>query len=286
MGADLCEQALAIYRELGDPEGICSGLSGRNMFAADRGDVAGARAALEEAILYARANDVPGFLPTALNNLGDVAIEEGNLDEASALCEEGLSVAKSLATTGDIPVLLINLTHIANLQGRHSDAAKLGRKTLKAALDDEDLRTAAGAVMEIAWPLARQGQPERAGRLLGSAKAFYEKAGMSLERTEKVCERRTHEILRRQFEAHAVRALLDEGRMMPLEDAVLDALGEGHDHAGSPGRAPANRRPRRVQADPSATADRIASGYRAGRAPLGAPRPPWMTWLGYPGGFG
>ncbi len=246
-GADLCEQALAICRELGDPEGICSGLSGRNMFAADRGDVAGARAALEEAIRYARAHDVPGFLPTALNNLGDVAIEEGNLDEAWALCEEGLSVAKSLAATADTSILLINLTHIANLQGRHGDAVKLGRKTLKAALDDEDLRTVAGALMEIAWSLARQGQLERAGRLLGSAMAFYENSGVSLERTEKACERRTRGILRRQFEAHAVRALLAEGRMMALEDAVRDALAEGHDrdssHAGSTSEPPTAMRP-------------------------------------------
>jgi predicted ATPase/DNA-binding SARP family transcriptional activator len=246
-GADFCEQALAIYRELGDPEGICSGLSGRNMFAADGGDLVGARAALEEAIRYARANDVPGFLPTALNNLGDVAIEEGNLDEAWALCEEGLIVAETLAATADASILLINLTHIANLQGHVSDAVRLGRKTLKAALDDEDLRTAAGAVMEIAWPLARQGQLERAGRLLGSAMRFYEDSGVTLERTERVCERRTREILCGQFDAHAVRALLAEGRVMPLEDAVRDALGEGHDpdspHVGITSEPPTSTRP-------------------------------------------
>ena len=225
-GADLCEQALAIYRQLEDPEGICSGLSGRNMFAAERGDLTGARAALEEAIQHARAHHLPGFLPTALCNLADVAIAQGNLDEAQALCEEGLTLAQSVEGLGDEPTLLINLTHIANLQSRYGDATTLGRQTLTAAFADEDRRTAAGALMEIAWPLAELGQRERAGLLLGAAIGFHDNAGTGLERTEKVCEQRTRKVLRDQLEAHELQALLDRGRKMTLENAARDALEE------------------------------------------------------------
>jgi predicted ATPase len=155
-GAALCERGLEIYRKIGDAQGVCFALTGRQELAAAQGDLPGARAALEEGIRIARANDVPGLIPIALNNLADIAIEEGNLNEARALCEEGLTLAESLAQTDATAVPLINLAHIANLQGRATDAATLARQAVNAALGHEDKRTAAGAVMEIAWPFATQ----------------------------------------------------------------------------------------------------------------------------------
>ncbi|HWJ50392.1 MAG TPA: BTAD domain-containing putative transcriptional regulator, partial [Solirubrobacteraceae bacterium] len=219
-GAALCDQALAIYRELGDPEGICWELMNRGIFATDLGDLAGGRAAFEEAILYAREHDVPDSVPTALTCLGDLAIEQGRLDEARALCEEGLTLAEELATNGvETAIALINLAHIANLQRRHSEAAKLGRQAYTAALDSAGRLSAASAAMQIAWPLAEQGQPERAGRLFGAAVEFLERAGATKQRTDIVCEQAVRNALREQLDEHTVQALLAEGRSMPLEEA-------------------------------------------------------------------
>jgi predicted ATPase len=224
--AGLGEQALAIYRELGHPEGVCMELNGRAASAAGRGDLGRARAALEEAIDHARTNELPGFLPDALNNLGDVAIAQGDLDEARALCEEGLKLAGSAGAGVDTPNLLINLTHIANLQRRHADAAELGRETLTVAIDREDSLTAAAAVMQIAWLLAQQGEPERAARLLGAGIGFHQKTDASLQRSDQVCADRTRDRLCDQLDAERLQALLDQGRDLPLEQAVRDALSE------------------------------------------------------------
>ncbi len=177
-GAAVCEQALAIYRELEDHEGICWETNNRGLFALERGDPAGARMALEDALQYAREHDVASFLPIALGNLGDFSIEEDRLDEARALCEEALALATGQATNGrETTACLINLAHIANLQGRLGDAATLGRRALTVALESADSLSAAEAVMEIAWPLAQQGQLERAGRMLGAAIGFHEQSG-------------------------------------------------------------------------------------------------------------
>ncbi len=132
--------------------------------------------------------------------------------------------AESSATAEATPSLLVNLTHIAGLQNRHGDAAQLARNTLTVALEQGDTFTAAAAVMHIAWLLATQGDPERAARLLGSAIGFHERAGATLQRTERVCERRAREALRDQFDAPTLQALLDEGRAMALDAAVRDAL--------------------------------------------------------------
>jgi len=231
---ELCDRALAIYRELGHAEGICIELSARSTSATDRGDLMAARTALQQAIVHARANGVPEFLPTGLCNLGDLAIEEDDLDEARAHCEEGLTLAESGAMTEATPWLLTNLTHIANLQSRHTDAAELGRKTVIVALDRDDSLLTAAALMEIAWVLAEQGEPKRAGRLLGAGLGFHETAGATLQRTDRVCEDRTCHSLRAQLDEHRVQTLLDEGRNLPLEQAVRDALTESP--VGSPAR--------------------------------------------------
>jgi hypothetical protein len=81
-------------------------------------------------------------------------------------------------------------------------------------------------MMEIAWPLATQGQLERSARLLGAATGFLETAGITLQRTEVVCEQQARKLLSDQLDTSTLQALLTEGRRMPLEEAVRDALTE------------------------------------------------------------
>lgn len=222
-GAELCEQALATYRQLEDPEGICRELQRRSTFAGERGDLDGERASLTEAILFAREQNVPGFVPTALVNLGDVAIAQGRLDEARSLCEESLALGEGYVGTAAATALL-NLMHIANLQRRHGDAANLARETLAAAVDREDLVIAASATMQIAWRLAEQSQPERAGRLLGAAVEFFETTGATKQHTDIVCEQAVRNALRDQLDEHIIQALLSEGRETPLEEVIRNEL--------------------------------------------------------------
>ncbi len=221
-GAELCEQAHAMYRELEEPEGICRELLWRSIFADERGDLDGERAALAEAIRFASQHHVPGCMQTALVSLGDIAIAQGKLDEARSLCEESLALGDFVGTSGAIA--LLNLMHIANLQGRYSDAANLADKTLTAALDREDLLIAASTGTEIAWALANRGQPERAARLLGAAVEFYETAGATKQQTDVVCEQAVRDALRDQRDERIINALLDEGRKTPLDKVIRDEL--------------------------------------------------------------
>jgi predicted ATPase/DNA-binding SARP family transcriptional activator len=222
-GAALCEQALAIYRQVRDPENICREILSRGLFAAERGDFARCRAALEEAVAIARKHDVTGFLPTALMNLGNVEIEEGRLEEARTHSEEALALAEGLA--GPIyAIALINLAHVANLQRRHHDGAHLGRKAATAALSREDLLTAAAAAMEVAWALAAQGQTDRAGPLLGAAVEFSTQSGVARQRTDVVCEHAAHSALRDHLDEQTAQALFQQGRDRSLEEAIQDEL--------------------------------------------------------------
>ncbi len=222
--ASIYDEALAICRELGEPEGISGALVRRARSAFARGDLVAARAAFEEAILYAREHGLPHHLGPALIGLGDLAIVQGDLDEARTLCEESLTVAGDPASNVDSSTALLNLTHIANAQLRHGDAAALGRNALTVALEEEDSLTAAAAVMEIAWALADRGQHERSARLLGAGIRFLENAGAELQSTDLECEERTRAILGAKLDIDLVRALFEEGRDTSLAEAVDDAL--------------------------------------------------------------
>ena len=227
-GVLLCDEALAIYRQLDDKLGICREMISRGLLAVARDDLAGQRAAFEEAILYARQQVMAGLLITALDCLAYCAMAEGNLDEAQALGEESLTLG---VDSGFVPVrTLTNLAHIANVQGRYDDARHFGREALASELAREDWLHS--APVEVAWTLAEQGRHRPAGRLLGAALGFIDQAGANIAWDIKICKERTCTILRDHLNEQTVQALLDEGRRTPLAKAVQDALSESPDTDG------------------------------------------------------
>ena len=218
-GAELGEQALAIYRELGDTVGIFREMVNRTGLPAAVGDRLRERAAIEEALRFARQHELTYHLPVALVYLGDLEIAEGRLDQARALCEEALSLASSDSTPG--MVALGNLAHIANLEGRHLDAADLAARSMAAAAAVEYAVCTVSAAMELAWSLAEQGEPERPARILGAWSEFREWAGVGKQRTDRVCEQAVREALHEQLDERRFQTLVEQGRSMTIEQAVV-----------------------------------------------------------------
>jgi predicted ATPase/DNA-binding SARP family transcriptional activator len=214
-GWELCDQALATYRQLGDEEGICWELMNRGALAAERGDPAAGRSAFEEEILFARDRDLLVFLPGGLSSLADIEIADGRLDEARTLCEEALTLPDR--SSFDTGVSLINLAHIANLQGRYGDSTNFGLAALGVALDHENRHMVAAAALEIAWSAAEQGEPEQAARLLGAAIEFFAETGVTRQRTDTKCEQAALHAMRDRLDEQTVQALIREGRTMPID---------------------------------------------------------------------
>jgi predicted ATPase len=218
--ADLCEQALAVYRELGDAGGIIRSMDLRAQAALAQGDVPGARVMMEEAVQLAREHEDTGWLPSVLGNLADIAMAEGRLDQARALCEEALSSGTGASLATDLVVgLQLNLAQVANLERRHADAAKLGQAALDGALATRFLGFAAPAAL----CLAELQQPERAAWLLGAAAEYYRHTGAAMQWTTRAAEHAAREALDRQLDERTFNELLDEGRAMTIEQAALIA---------------------------------------------------------------
>jgi len=219
--ASFGEQALAVWQELGTRDAVANELVSLGTIAVLQGDSIGGRAVLERAIQYVRDHELSDFLPRALNNLGDLALFEGELGEARLLCEECVAVTTPASLPADVAI--INLAHIATLEGRHADGATLASKALRAALGRGDRLTAAWAAVEIAWPLAEQGELRDSARLLGAGLAFLEAAGADREWTDTACEAAVRKILNDTLNSETVEALVDEGRNLPLEQLARSA---------------------------------------------------------------
>jgi predicted ATPase/DNA-binding SARP family transcriptional activator len=218
---DLGEQALELYRELGDMGGVIRETSMRGGAVVHLGDLPRARVMMEDAVQLAREHQYTGWLPRTLGNLADLAMAEGELDRARALCEEALSLGPPATPNAIVTAYLqLDLADIANLERRYAPAAKLAQDALVRLYQSGHRDTAAGAALSLAWSLAELRQPERAAQLLGAALEFYRQTGTAMQWSETTCEQAARDALATQLDERGFHALLDQGRTMTVEQAL------------------------------------------------------------------
>jgi tetratricopeptide (TPR) repeat protein len=214
---DLCDQAIAIYRELGDVGAIVRETISRSAAAAD--DRRRSRALLAETLRFAREHDLPRARPHVLAHLAMSYQLEGRLDRARALYERALALASN-ESPGLCTVIRVDLAHLANLERRHTDAAELAQEVLEQTRVIGLRRTGTVAALEFAWSLTELHQPERATRILGAALEFYRDGGTFMQSDEVESEQAIRDALGAKLDERTFQALLDEGRGMTVEQAV------------------------------------------------------------------
>ncbi len=93
----LCQQSLALFRELGETPGTALSLYGLGTMAWMRGNLALARSLLEEALTLFRGLDDPWGITSSLISLASVALERGEYARTHALLEESLALSREQA---------------------------------------------------------------------------------------------------------------------------------------------------------------------------------------------
>ncbi len=218
--ADLCDRALAVYRELGDAAGILLETTKRAAAAGALGDLPQSHALLEEALALEREHDLTHAHAHTLVHLAGYYVSVGSLDRARAVLEEALLATE--VGSGARVLVQVNLAYIANVERRHTDAAELAQEVLERAFAIGRSAVAAVAALEFAWSLAELHQPERAARILGAALEFYRDAGTFMQSDEAESEQAIRDALGAQLDDGTFHALLDEGRGMTVEQAVRE----------------------------------------------------------------
>jgi predicted ATPase len=215
------EQALAIARELGDDD-----IAYRALMALSEGyDMVGRDADAEAAYSGARraAQATGDRLREAatIYNLG-VSVGERDRPRALTLMSEAMAIAEDVGSVEAVASSLIGIGSLLREDGRVEEALPMLLDGIaRVAPLGFPVRTALGLV-EVAAVLVDRGDPERAVRLLGTAEATLDAAGMASDRTGDEVRRLATETLG----TDGVAALLADGRAMTLDDAVALAVGD------------------------------------------------------------
>ena len=124
------EQSLALWRELGDKQGIASSLSNLGIIAHQEGAPDIAKTLHEESLALGRELADKRGIAVALNNLGLALQELGDYHKAGQLYEESLTLRRELGDTLGIAGSLGNLGLVAQELGDYAKARTLYQESL------------------------------------------------------------------------------------------------------------------------------------------------------------
>ena len=230
------EQALALFRELGDRVGLGRALGTLASVLARYGEHATADTLNAEALALRREVGDRRGVAMLLNNMGSQANLAGKYARALPLLEESLQVCREL-DDADATLIwpLSTLGETLLEQGEYTRARALLTEGMQVAQQLRSKDHLTYYLEDFAWLAAMQGvaeqrteeQARRAARLFGAAEAQREAMGQRLAGTELALHDRHVVSARAHLDAVAWSAAWAEGRAMPLEQAIAYALEMG-----------------------------------------------------------
>jgi predicted ATPase len=221
--AALLEEALALFRQLGDMKHVASVLDRLSGPVGHLGDHARARALADESLALCREI---GDRAGSLYPLSKVAWDEwkrGDRERGVRLTEEALELARETGDAWWTAELLHTLAEMAWEEGDLAGAAALGRECVSLAYELGNALTLVYGFGLLAVQAAVAGDRARAGRLWGAVEALEEtgEARLSTETHER------YEGAIFTLSDAALEADRAEGREMTLDEAVKHALKVG-----------------------------------------------------------
>jgi predicted ATPase/class 3 adenylate cyclase/DNA-binding CsgD family transcriptional regulator len=113
----LCQESLAVYRELGDTAGIASSLHLLAVISWGRGNLTMSRSQEEESLTLFKELGDKRSVAYVLVNLGSLAIDQGEHTRARSLLEDSLEMSRELGDTMSIADSLYHLARLYRLSG-------------------------------------------------------------------------------------------------------------------------------------------------------------------------
>ena len=175
--AELFEEALALYRELGDDGGVSGVLAELGQVVRAQGDHDRAEALSEESLELGRRLGEPRISAIALGTLGRVESHRGNLEGATARHEESLALFRGLGHQWGSAYTLANLAVEALGRGEGERALALNEESLSIYTELGDRTGMALALINLGDVARERGEDERAAGLYNEALALYRDLG-------------------------------------------------------------------------------------------------------------
>ena len=216
------EEALAVYRSIGDHLHVTSALTNLGWVACLQSDYPAARAYFTECLAARRKLGDPRLIADSLREVGYVARQQGTLDEARGLLQESLALYRQRKQLTGIARVLSDLALLEVIQGREPLARKHLAECLGVLQEQEHPPAGIARLLEVEGALAAENPVtcERAARLLGAAAGLRMRQKTPLPAEEVVEQERLREHLREVLGSSAYQALHEAAHSLSLEEAL------------------------------------------------------------------
>jgi tetratricopeptide (TPR) repeat protein len=225
------DEALALYRSLGDASGIAMATLFLGLAPADEGDYAQAAQIFENCVvLFREAGDEKMSLYSS-RLLGWMYEELGDYDGARRLHEANLERARALGDKQMEGQTLTALAYLAGMDGRFEDAIPMLEEALRIDRDMGALLQTSFDLCRFARALANVGGAERAAVVLGAAEAIREQIGAAWAPWLAATVEETRARAVAQLGGDAFAEAWDAGKKLKADEAIAFALGESESDA-------------------------------------------------------
>jgi predicted ATPase/DNA-binding SARP family transcriptional activator len=180
----LGEESIALYRSLGDLEGVgrTAHLLGQAEF--ELGDMDRALAYAEESLGLARELGHVRGLIVSLRALGALSAAGGDVERGHELLDESERLAREHGDDSALAAILLDQSRLALTAGDPESAATLAAATVELYNKYGTTAGVAEGLHMLALAAVADGKPDRAARLLGAAEALRDAAGTRLAAAE------------------------------------------------------------------------------------------------------
>jgi ATP/maltotriose-dependent transcriptional regulator MalT len=235
IASDFHDQALSIWRALGDTPGMVASLHGLGDTALWVGEANTARARYEEGLQLARTRGTAEDVALFAFHLGQLWWLEGDLDLGERYGEQALAVARAAGSSTWTAYALYVLASLAHERGDLGRAGRLYREALGLGWEHHDRLCVRMALPGLAGVAAMDGDAARALRLAGAASALEDNAGMWAFPPIRARQERWLATAEQALDAASREAAWAEGRRLTLDEVIAHAL-EQAPPAADPGR--------------------------------------------------
>ncbi len=174
------EESLALYRSLGDREGIGRTVHLLGQAAVALGQRDRALAYADESLRLARELGHVRGLIVSLRELGALTAEGGDLRRANELLDESEGLAREHGDDSALAAILLDRSRLALAARDTESAASLATEAVELYRRYGTTGGVAEGVHVLALAAEADGEPDRAARLLGAAEALRDAAGTPL----------------------------------------------------------------------------------------------------------
>jgi len=222
-GERFSEEALSLWRRLGDERGLALGLFFRAQIAFDRGDFSLTRALSDESLSLTRARGDHWTTAMLLAGLSVLDLHQFDHDRATAMAEESVAIFRQIDDRWGVAMATGNLAMIAFRLENHDRVAELISASLEQFREIGNTWGIAQYLEVPARSAATLGDFGRAARLFGAATALRESIGARLKELYVLGHEQTVTAVREALGDVDFESAWEEGRTMTVDQIVAYA---------------------------------------------------------------